>query len=59
MGLSFVSRRALTVGAVVMAGALGLSACGSDTATSASPSGAASAGASAAAAVPSWSLPAS
>ncbi|MBG0829606.1 amino acid ABC transporter substrate-binding protein [Planomonospora sp. ID67723] len=28
MGLSFVSRRALTVGAVVVAGALGLSACG-------------------------------
>jgi polar amino acid transport system substrate-binding protein len=52
VGLSFVSRRALTVGAVVMAGALGLSACGSDTSTSASPGGAASSGASTAAAGP-------
>ncbi|GGS53299.1 basic amino acid ABC transporter substrate-binding protein [Planobispora rosea] len=50
MGLSFVSRRALTVGAMVVAGALGLSACGGGGGdTSASPSGAATTGAPAAA----------
>ncbi|GAA2847332.1 basic amino acid ABC transporter substrate-binding protein [Streptosporangium fragile] len=49
MGLSFVSRRALTVGAVVVAGALGLSACGGGESTTASPSDGASASAPAAA----------
>ncbi|WP_406316859.1 ABC transporter substrate-binding protein [Streptosporangium sp. NBC_01639] len=47
MGLSFLSRRTLAVGAVVVAGALGLSACGGDT-TSASSDGAASSSAPAA-----------
>lgn len=52
MGLSFVSRRALTVGAMVVAGALGLAACGGGEATTASPSDGASASAPAAAAGP-------
>ncbi|GAA4231948.1 polar amino acid transport system substrate-binding protein [Streptosporangium album] len=43
MGLSFVSRRAVAVGAVVVAGALGLSACGGGGTTSANSDGAASA----------------
>ncbi|MER6830135.1 ABC transporter substrate-binding protein [Streptosporangium sp. NPDC000563] len=49
MGLSFVSRRAMAVGAMVVAGALGLSACGGGTSTTASPSDGASASAPAAA----------
>ncbi|GAA3445869.1 ABC transporter substrate-binding protein [Planomonospora venezuelensis] len=55
MGLSFVSRRALTVGAMVVAGALGLSACGSGgggETTAASPSEGASSSAPAAAGGP-------
>jgi polar amino acid transport system substrate-binding protein len=52
VGLSFVSRRALTVGAVVMAGALGLSACGSGSTTSANTSDSASSSAPAAASGP-------
>lgn len=52
MGLSFVSRRAMAVGAMVVAGALGLSACGGGESTSASPSDGASASAPAAAAGP-------
>ncbi|MFI6450610.1 ABC transporter substrate-binding protein [Streptosporangium amethystogenes] len=52
MGLSFVSRRAFTVGAMVVAGALGLAACGGGETTSASPSDGASASAPAAAAGP-------
>ncbi|GIH95005.1 ABC transporter substrate-binding protein [Planobispora siamensis] len=45
MGLSFVSRRALAVGAMVVAGALGLSACGSggDTTSASQSAGASSA----------------
>ncbi|MEU3164917.1 ABC transporter substrate-binding protein [Streptosporangium sp. NPDC006930] len=49
MGLSFVSRRAMAVGAMVVAGALGLSACGGGASTTASPSDGASASAPAAA----------
>ena len=52
MGLSFVSRRALSVGAVAVAGVLGLSACGGGSTTSASPSDGASSGAPAAATGP-------
>ncbi|MBB2912937.1 polar amino acid transport system substrate-binding protein [Streptosporangium becharense] len=49
MGLSFVSRRALAVGAMVVAGALGLSACGGGESTTASPGNGASGSAPAAA----------
>ncbi|MFF5204475.1 ABC transporter substrate-binding protein [Streptosporangium sp. NPDC000396] len=52
MGLSFVPRRALAVGAMVVAGALGLSACGGGSSTSASPSEGASSTAPAAAGGP-------
>jgi polar amino acid transport system substrate-binding protein len=52
VGLSFVSRRALSVGAVAVAGVLGLSACGGGSTTSASPSDGASSGAPAAATGP-------
>ncbi|MGV9779637.1 ABC transporter substrate-binding protein [Streptosporangium sp. NPDC003464] len=52
MGLSFVSRRALAVGAMVVAGALGLSACGGGGTTGASTSDGASSSAPAAAGGP-------
>ncbi|GGL19849.1 glutamine ABC transporter substrate-binding protein GlnH [Planomonospora parontospora subsp. antibiotica] len=49
VGLSFIPRRALAVGAVVVAGALSLSACGGGDTTTASPSAGASSSAPAAA----------
>lgn len=52
MGLSFVSRRALAVGAMVVAGALGLSACGGGETTGASTGDGASSNAPAAASGP-------
>src|SRR5687768_11338398 len=52
VGLSFIPRRALAVGAVVVAGALSLSACGGGDSTTASPSAGASSSAPAAAGGP-------